>query len=89
MSFDNIGFFTLAPGATTVQGVKGGDLGAQYVGAHLKFDSSPPGLDQSITVTEQETIKRADGTFEYWSVFVNSSSGPTTISFTLTGGGFV
>ncbi|MGJ8664129.1 MAG: hypothetical protein ACSHWU_10770 [Marinicella sp.] len=81
MAFNNVGFGTLAPGATQRwwYSFGGSDKGAQYCMAH----PLNPGGD--LRVTNQTKKRNNNGTITYWVTIRNLGS--VTTNFSLSGGG--
>jgi hypothetical protein len=82
MAFNNVGLFTLAPGARGRYSISfgGADHGAQSIHGH------PLNPGGSLNVNDQNKIMNNDGTFTYW-VTIQNVGGLTT-NFNLQGGGY-
>lgn len=80
MAFNNVGFGTLAPGASQRWNFRfGGDRGTQYITAH----PLNPGGD--LLVFDHSKKKENDGTFTYFVTVRNI--GPNATNFNWQGGG--
>lgn len=85
MAFNNVGFFTIAPGASfRLDGWSwaggNGDRGAQYVSAH------PLNPNGKLVMSEQNKVLGTNGRFSYG--FRVRNEGPFATNFSVQGGGF-
>ncbi|MGA2257751.1 MAG: hypothetical protein ABSG53_24070 [Thermoguttaceae bacterium] len=82
MSFNNVGSFNLAPGASGRYSISfgGGDHGAQAIHGH------PENPGGSLQVDDQTKTMNADGSFTYWVTIKNV--GTLATDFSLQGGGY-
>ena len=84
MSYNNVGFGTIAPGTAQRWWIKhggNGDRGAQYTMAH------PLNPGGSLQVNNQTKKRNNDGTITYWVTIRNI--GDLTTNFSLSGGGLI
>jgi hypothetical protein len=100
MAFNNVGRFTIAPGASLGVNIwwddtHGYDMGAQWIGAHPFRDGEELGLQfivpAVLIATGHAKIRRQNRTGRnfnsYGATIINAGS--ETVLFSLQGGGFV